>query len=381
MRVALVPSAFAPTIGGVEELTRHLGRRLTAAGDEVEVWTPRMDGDAAVDQVDGMAVHRFPMPLPPARLGSLARFPFEGVPALGAVRAAARRFQPDVVHVQCFSVNGVYATAVAALERVPLVVTLQGETLMDDHDVFDRSVALRTGLRVALRRAAAVTGCSQFVLDDAVRRFGLRPGSGRVIFNGVDLSEPPAGAVDVPFERYVLGLGRVVWKKGFDLLIDAFAEARGDLPGVGLVLAGGGSYRARLEERARRLGVDGRVHFAGALDRSRVAAVMAAASAFVLPSRLEPFGIVVLEAWRAGCPVVASRIGGTTEFVTDGVDGLVVDPHDTAELAGALTRLLTEDQLRRALVDNAALAVKDFDWSVVAGRYQEVYADVIRRSA
>ena len=381
MRVALVPSAFAPTIGGVEELTRQLARRLAATGDDIEVWTPRLGGVGDVDEVDGVAVRRFAMPLPPARLGSIARFPFQGLGAIGAVRAAVRRFRPEVLHVQCFSVNGVYATAVATLHRVPLVVTLQGETLMDDHDIFDRSVALKTGLRIAFRQAAAVTGCSQFVLDDAVRRFGLRPGGGQVIFNGVDLEEHDAGgrSIDVPFERFVLCLGRVVWKKGFDLLLEAFTSVRERVPGVGLVIGGDGPYRPQLEEDARRLGIEEHLHFAGALDRKKVARMMAVASAFVLPSRLEPFGIVVLEAWRAGCPAVVSGIGGTREFVVDGLDGVVVDPHVTSELADALTRVLTDDELRRTLIANGAERVKDFGWPVVAERYRQIYERVSKR--
>jgi hypothetical protein len=89
---------------------------------------------------------------------------------------------------------------------IPLVVTLQGETLMDDHDIYSHSAALRG----ALRRAAAVIGCSSFTLADARERFGVSPGSGNVIFNGVAANQQPA-ANDGPVDgRLVLALGRVV---------------------------------------------------------------------------------------------------------------------------------------------------------------------------
>ena len=81
--------------------------------------------------------------------------------ALWTMASALRLFAPDVLHVQCFSVNGVYAAALARIFRTPLVVSLQGETVMDDHDIYERSASLRLGLRIGLRTASAVTGCSE----------------------------------------------------------------------------------------------------------------------------------------------------------------------------------------------------------------------------
>lgn len=371
-----MPSAYLPMVGGVEELSRHLARHLALAGDQVEVWTPLPPGGAAEADVEGIRVRRFPMPLPSARFGALARFPAEGAAALAALLRAGRRFRPDVVHVQCFSVNGAYATALSRLARVPLVVSLQGETVMDDADIFEHSVSLRLALRLGLRRAAAVTGCSQFVLDDATARFGLPPGAGQVIFNGVELSENDSRAVELPFERFVVGLGRVVEKKGFDLLLRAFPAVARDHPGVGLVIAGSGPYRGRLEEQAHSLGMAPLVHFTGPLDREQVNGVLRQAEVFVMPSLVEPFGIVVLEAWRAGCPVVATSIGGAREFVRSGHDGMVCDPTDTTALATAVSRLLGDASLRGRLVANGSQRVRDFDWSAIAGRYRIVYEQV-----
>ena len=85
-----------------------------------------------------------------------------------AMRRAVDTFRPDVLHVQCFGPNGAYATALSRLRRVPLVITLQGETLMDDADIFNTSQVLRASLRAGIRSAAAVTACSMYTIDDAV---------------------------------------------------------------------------------------------------------------------------------------------------------------------------------------------------------------------
>lgn len=378
MRIALLPSAYAPAVGGIEELTRRLADRLQSGGDEVEVWTIRHPATLpAKEMLDGVSVRRFTMPLPAGRPGHMAHFAATVGPAFQAASLACAQYRPDLLHVQGFSANGVYAAAVARRRHLPLVITLQGETVMDDNDIYERSLSLRVALRIALRRADAVTANSQFVLNDTVRRFGLAPGRGVVIPNGVELSgDAPGQHLDLPFERFVLGLGRVVPKKGFDLLLEAFSRLAADHPDVGLVIAGDGRARPELVHRAAALGLAHRVHLPGSLDRGGVAWAMANAALFVLPSRVEPFGIVVLEALRAGRPVVVSRHGGAPEIVRHGREGLVVDPFDAAALAGAISRLLDSPEEAADLADAGRARVAEFSWERVAANYRDTYIAV-----
>ena len=383
-RVALIPSAYPPSVGGVEELTRHLALALVAAGDEVEVWTGIPDDHAAetVEVRDGLVVRRFPMPLPASRMSAVSHATTTGWRTLRSMRKAVSSFRPDVLHVQCFGPNGTYATALSRLSRVPLVVTLQGETMMDDADIFDTSQVLRTSLRAGIRAASAVTACSAFTLADAVARFGLTPGRGQVVVNGVSL-EDAAGAptADLPAPMgdvaYVLALGRVVDKKGFDLLLAGYAAMDPTLRTADLVIGGTGPALERLEAQAEESGIADRVHFVGRLSREQVAAAMAGARVFVMPSRLEPFGIVVLEAWRAGTPVVATARGGAPEYVRDGKDGLLVDPFDTVAMANVLGRVLTDDRLRRSIAVAGRARVESFAWPRVAEAYRAVYRSVL----
>jgi glycosyltransferase involved in cell wall biosynthesis len=289
------------------------------------------------------------------------------------MRAAVREFRPDLLHVQCFSGNGVYATLLSIATRTPLIVTLQGETFMDDHDVYARSIYLRTGLRAGLRRATQVTGCSQFTLDDAAGRFDPAAIRGHVIFNGVDLAESPRGNWLPPFERFVLGLGRVVHRKGFDLLIEAFARIAEQDPDLGLVIGGDGPDLPRLRALADDRSLRDRVFFAGVLSRTDVGDAMRAAEAFVMPSRVEAFGMVVLEAWKAGTPAIVTANGGPPEFVRDGVDGLVVDPLDVEALAEQLGHLLGDRELRRRLAAEGTARLPEFAWPEIARQYEDVY--------
>ena len=162
MRIALMPSRFAPFVGGVEELSRNLAGALVGAGDEVEVWTSNPDGTGTIGPMvlDGLRVRRFDFALPAMSARSIASCSRKAPATMRALFAAERSFRPDLVHVQCFGPNGPYATALSALRGLPLIVSLQGETVMDDQDIFEKSITLRTSLRLGLRRARKVTACS-----------------------------------------------------------------------------------------------------------------------------------------------------------------------------------------------------------------------------
>ena len=380
MRIVLVSSAFAPQVGGVEILTDRLARNLQRAGHQVEVWSARSRDDAiATDElIDGLTVRRFVFDAPRASPRSVVEWPARAGITLTRMHKALRKFGPDLVHVQCFGPNGVYAALSSVTDRLPLVVTLQGETFMDDHEIYSNSLFLRNGLRLGLRRARAVTGCSQYTLDDATRRFGLNPNNAQVVFNGVDLDEVPPSISRPPFERFVFALGRVVRRKGFDLLVEAWAEIAERHQGVGLVLGGAGPELPQLRAMVEERDLTDRVHFAGPMSRADVIATMRQAEVFVMPSRVEAFGIVALEAWRAGTPAVVTAKGGAAEFVEDCITGLVVDPNDTRALGFAVDRLLADASLRTRIAAAAEERLPAFEWSSIRKQYEQVYEAVVR---
>lgn len=214
-----------------------------------------------------------------------------------------------------------------------------------------------------------MTAVSRYAAADLETRFGAR--EVQIVPNGLDLHEPvgapPAG---LP-ERYVAAIGRLVHNKGYDLLIEAFARlGRADL---GLVIGGDGPERDHLVRRARNLGIGDRVVLPGRLSRGQVGAVLRGAELLVMPSRAEAFGIAVLEGWRAAAPVIASNRGGASEFVTDGRDGLLVDPTDVPALAAAMTRVLGDPEWAGSLARSGRLRVQDFDWAAVVERYESLY--------
>ncbi|MEV8368593.1 glycosyltransferase family 4 protein [Microbacterium sp. NPDC064584] len=376
-RIALVTSSYLPRIGGVEEHVAHVARRLTLSGHSVVVWTVDQ-GDAAVADDGGIPVRYLPCPLPNRSLGGALRFVVRGIGARRAWREAFRRDRPDIVHVHCFGPNGVYATHFAG--RSLVVYSHHGETFMDS--VFDSSALLRRSLVRSLRRADAVTSCSSYAARD-LERFGLAADRVEVVPNGVQLDEvvgnpPPMLHSAGP---YVLGVGRLVKVKGFDALIRAYAMLVGSAAdgGVDLVIGGDGPDRDRLERLAESLHLSDRVWFPGALSRPEVGAVMSGAVALIVPSRVEAFGITVLEGWRAGIPVIATNNGGPAEFLTDGIDGILVDPGSDVSICTALERVVADPRFASAVGEAGAAAVRSFTWEATAAAYEDLYVRLAQR--
>ena len=173
-----------------------------------------------------------------------------------------------------------------------------------------------------------------------------------------DLGGAAPAALPVPDGApVVLALGRLHRNKAFDVLVRALPA----LPGVHAVVAGDGPERDSLAALARREGVSDRFHLLGW--RSDGAALLAAATVLACPSRQEPLGNVVLEAFSAGRPAVAAAVAGPLELIRDGDTGLLVPPEDPAALAAAIERVLDDRVLARTLATAARL------------EYEEVHAE------
>ena len=380
-RVALVTSSYHPHLGGVESHVRHVARELRGRGTAVEVWTVDRGEHLGVTELDGTVVRHLPTPLPARSGRALVSFGLAAPRAWHAWRSAFRAFRPELLHIQCFGPNGVYAAALARRTGTPHVLTSHGETFMDDHDAFGTSALMREGLRRGVAAAAVTTGCSQQVVDDLRDRFGLVGGS--VVPNGVGPvpTTPPSGTgpeeADPPAGPLVLGIGRLEMTKGFDLLVEAVARTDPDLR-VTLVLGGDGSQREALRSLGEGLGLGDRLRLVGPLDEAGVDAWMRRADVVVMPSRREAFGIVALEAWRAGTPLVATTLGGPASFVTDGVDGVLVDPVNTGAMAHVIESLLRDPARRSALGAAGQASARRYSWQAVAESYAALHAQVLR---
>jgi glycosyltransferase involved in cell wall biosynthesis len=279
--------------------------------------------------------------------------------------------RPDVIAAQSATWAGHAAWLAHHRWGLPYVVT-EINTGFGTGKVRGREAAIS---RRAFAAAEAVIAISE-PLHDMLRRFG---GARRidVIPCTVDdlywtLPPKPRGAG--PFTFY--GQAHLTPRKGFDLLIRAFASRfRGDQT-CRVVIGGGGTIRAELEALAASTGVQSQVSFLGSIPRDVVRDSMWAADCFVLPSHAENFGVVLIEALATGLPVISTRCGGPEDIITDEV-GLLLRPGDEQGLADALWTMRN-----RPAHDPKAIrtyAVARFGYPAVGARLRDFYGDVLGR--
>jgi glycosyltransferase involved in cell wall biosynthesis len=226
--------------------------------------------------------------------------------------------------------------------------------------------------RRLLSRVDAVVVCSNDLGRKVIEVFGdaVVP---RVIHNGLDaLAFVAMASASTPLAgRNILNVAKFEEKKGQDVLIRAFALIADDYGDVDLVLIGASDKALpALKELCANEGMEKRVRFLPDTPHEKVADYYRLATIFALPSRQEPFGIVLLEAGAFGLPVVASSVGGIPEILTDGLTGRLVAPDDPAELARCLRMVLDSPESARDM--GARLrhhVLSNFTWTSAHDKY------------
>jgi glycogen synthase len=395
VRVLVLSWEYPPVIvGGLGRHVHALARELAVAGHDVVVLCRQPTGThagthpTADEAVDGLRVLRVAEDPPHLEFGERTLLAWALGLGHAMVRAALTRlrgWRADVVHAHDWIVAHAAIGLADALD-VPLVATIHAT------EAGRRGGWLTTSLSRQVhsvewwlaRRADALVTCSAAMRVEVAEAFGVGPGAIAVIHNGIAPRRwrVPRARVEAarvrwsrPGDPLLLYFGRLELEKGVHDLVAALPRVRRAHPGTRLLVAGTGSQRPSLEERARSCRVRRSVAFLGYVPDADLAALLAAADAVVLPSRYEPFGIVALEAAAAGAPLVASTAGGLAEVVVDGETGLSFAPGDLAGLGAAVGRVLTNPAAaaRRARAARARLRT-DFDWPAIAARTADVYA-------
>jgi glycosyltransferase involved in cell wall biosynthesis len=176
-------------------------------------------------------------------------------------------------------------------------------------------------------------------------------------------------------EPWIVFTGSLIPRKGVRYLIEALPDVLRACPEYRLAILGDGPDESDLRGLAETLGIADRVVFAGFLPQGEVKAWLQRARLFVLPSVEEGLGVVLLEAMACGTPVVASRVDGIPEAVTE-QEGRLVPPAEPAALAEAIIDILSGGEWQAMSLAARQRAVKHFDWSHIAKRYVELYRRV-----
>jgi phosphatidylinositol alpha-1,6-mannosyltransferase len=352
MRALFVTNDFPPMVGGEARLYARICRAVPP--ERVVVLAPRLRGDGPVDAREPYPIVRCAVPTSPHPVARC----WQTAGLLRAARRMVRAGGVGAVHVGHLYL-GMIGMALWRGCGLPYVVYLHGGEMAP----YLRHQAVRRVVRRMVEAASLVVANSRFTLDH-YEAMGIRPRRAEVLPPVADtcrfrpdLDPGPARArYGLGDCRVLLTVGRLVERKGHDLVIRALAVLGEEVGPVRYVIAGTGPEEGRLRRLAEELGVRDRVVFAGYVPDEELPGLYAACDAFVMPSRalalrdgIEGFGTVFLEAGACAKPVIGGRSGGVSEAVEDGVTGLLVDPHDVRALVAALRRVLGDAELRKRM--------------------------------
>ncbi len=328
MRILYWTELFWPDIGGVQVLATRLLPALLDRGYKVIVVTSHGTLDLPDEaQYKGIAIHRFPFleALATRNLGQMME-------VCKRLTKLKKEFKPNLVHVNFSDPTVFFHLRTAEAYPTPFLFTIR-------HALPNHATGHATLLGHALRAADWVTTCSKALLVEARQLVPEVSPHSSVIHDGLNM--PALRPAFLPFDPpRILCLGRLVNEKGFEVALAAFASLVDRYPHVRLTIAGDGPARTELEQQAAALGLTDRVEFTGWVNPEQVPALMNTATAVVMPSRREGFGLVALEAALMARPVVATRVGGLPEVVVHEQTGLLVEKEDTKALAEAIAFLL-----------------------------------------
>lgn len=385
MKVLIVTTNFPRYEGDPHSpwLVELLGL-LRKQGVAADVLAPAYRGQGS-HQVHGMQVTRFRYA--PARWETLtheegapnkvrrnplymALLPFYVLSGLWHTWQMARPGRYDVVHVHWPVPGALFGMMARWRGGGRLVMTFYGSEIV----MARRFPLLRQFLRSAVHWSDAIIAISRHTASELTAETGIEPS---IIPYGVAVpSAPDAGRFE---PGLILTVGRLIARKGHIYLIEAMAALSGH-PGAQLVIVGEGHERPALEAAIARLGLAGRVRLAGRVSDEDLQRLYASCQVFVLPGIVdeagdtEMLGMVLLEAMRYAKPVVCTRVGGTSDIIRDGRNGILVEEKDPAALAGAIARLLDDVGLAAQLGQAGYETARDeFGWPEIVRRTMVAY--------
>jgi len=380
MKILMQQWAYFPWIGGAEIFTQHLAEHMISRGHQVDIVTgllskPSIEYDnwqQKIDVINGVNVYRVKVP----------DVKYAGIIA-GTLRLYAKSLKLDqqndydIIHSHIFP-----AMVCGALSKKgkKLLITLQGGDIGEykESNLLIRLMEMPF-ITWALKKADLVHSVSSHIANVA-QKIGAK--KIMIVPNGVDthifhpqdrnqMRRKLGYRID---EKIVVSSSRLTPKNGLDYLI----RAVGKVPRLKLIIIGDGEQKKSLQTLISRLNLADRVFLLGYLEHSKLPGYLNMADIFCRPSINEGFGISFIESMACKIPTIGTNVGGITDIITDGKNGLLVLPEDTEALTKTLKRVLQDKNLRRTIAEEGLKTVKEkFTWEIVLREMEKVYAEVM----
>jgi len=368
-------------VGGVGTHVTELGAALERKGHEVHVFTRMGPGQQPYERIHGVHYHRCPFESNPNFVDEIDSMCRSFVRHVTAAEDLGGPF--NIVHAH----DWLAASALISIQQgsgrrgiMTIHSTEYGRCGNNFHA--GQSARIRSQENAGMHCADRVIAVSSALKQEVQSMYEVPDWKISTIYNGVNVANfdgwiEPAEVkrryAIGPVDPTVLFVGRLVEQKGPDLLIETIPSILKYYPRAKFLFAGEGELRKPVELRARQLGVANATRFVGFQNNGTLADLYKACDVVCVPSRNEPFGIVILEAWSAGKPVVCTKNGGPEEFVWHNVTGLKVNANPDS-IAWGLGTLFADFEWGRWMGRNGRIAAETvFTWDAIAEQTLAVY--------
>jgi phosphatidylinositol alpha-1,6-mannosyltransferase len=348
MMITIIARDFKPSVGGVAEYSHHMATELAKKHD-VHVLSPSFTNPVSLNT--NYANHKI---LPQKYTISGLYQTFKSIPS--AV------FQSDIVMSNCITGDPLLSRAVSFYTSSKLGLIVYAMDIIESRGTVGNKIReyiiKNTDFIIAISNFAAsnldnykVSSTDISVIPGGVNKNDFR-------LNSYQRVEELRSNLQIGNSKVIFGLGRLVRRKGFDILIKSLPLVIEKVPDVSLIIGGDGPDRDRLESLARDYQVLEHIRFTGYVAEPDRKYYYHLSDVFAMPCReeregdIEGFGIVFTEANACGLPVVGGRSGGATEAIDDGVTGLLVDPHSKKDVANSLVTILNDTDFAQELGQN-----------------------------
>lgn len=384
MRIALLAweSMYSISVGGVALHVTELACALERKGHEVHVFTRLGNSTQAwYGRIHGVHYHRCPFSSSQDFIEEINNMCRSFVDSFFQAEDYAGRF--DVVHAHDWLTSNALVWIKQGRGHKSVLTMHSTEYGRCGNNFFEgNSARIRDHERHATYCADKVIAVSNALKSEIMWMYNLPEWKVSVIYNGVNYRKYD-GWIDSaavrrsygigPMDPMVLFVGRMVYQKGPDLLVEAIPHILKYYNNAKFAFIGDGEMRSSVEDKARCLGVNHATRFLGYRDGWRLVDLYKATDIVCIPSRNEPFGIVILEAWSAGKPVIVSSNGGPSEIVWHDVNGLKIYPGPDSVAWGIGTAFSDFDHMRW-MGRNGRIAVENaFSWDAIADHVLDVY--------
>lgn len=367
MKICFYTATFLPIVGGAEIFLHNLANSLASRGHKVTVLAPKVRGkDNKIDALYN--IRRYQRP-------SSKRFGVRQVLLYLMLEKFKNDF--DILHCHGAYPPGYVGATFKNIFKTPLVIRPHGSDILPEEGI-RKNQRLNKRVKNAINASDAIIAQSRFLKREIEKITGAADKI-KIIPNGVKISEFDSYKSSMDKNQYMLAMGSLTKKKGFDILISAFDYLKHKLPktDLRLMIAGDGKELENYKKLINEKGLNNSIYLLGNVTGEKKIALFKNCLFFVNSSRREPFANVNLEALAAGKPIIATRVGGNTEVVKNGYNGFLIPSEDHVKLGDAMIKLYKNKAFIKKMSKRSRAIAERYEWDSIVEKYINLYEKLL----